>query len=160
VLLRTLTLADIPEILRVQAEAYRADLCEPAESFINKIELFPEGSIGCFEGDALRGYLITIAWQGDAVVPLCEPLRAIPSAADTLYIHDAAVSAAAQGRGVGRRLAQRALDIARSRGARRLSLVAVQSADTFWERFGFRPVESMLYGPGVPATRMVLEPLE
>jgi GNAT superfamily N-acetyltransferase len=128
---RPLTPADVPSILRVQGEAYRAELCEPAESFLNKMSLFPEGSVGCFDGDELRGYLVAVAWRDDGVVPLGEPIQGIPADADTLYIHDVAVSAAAQGLGVGRRLAERALEIARTKGARRLALVAVQSAGAF-----------------------------
>jgi hypothetical protein len=36
----------------------------------------------------------------------------------------------------------------------RLSLVAVQGSEAFWQRSGFAPVATLEYVPGSPATRM------
>lgn len=155
--LRRLMFSDSPDVLRVQREAYEPPLCEPEDVFRNKMDLFPEGAVGCFEGDVLHGYLFAVAWRGDAALPLGERLDNVPPEADVLFIHDVAVSSAARGRGVGRLLADHAIAIARGRSAKRVTLVAVQSAEPFWERLGFRRVERIHYGPGVPATKMALD---
>jgi len=60
-----------------------------------------------------------------------------------------------RGRGVGRALALRLLDVARERGLTRCELVSVQGSAPFWERFGFRRVEEFEYAPGAPAAKMV-----
>jgi GNAT superfamily N-acetyltransferase len=157
VILRQLELADIPAMLQIQSEAYAPLLCEPAGAFEDKLSLFPRGAFGCFEDRRMCGYAVTLAWRGDGVAPLGEALFRLPEDPDTLFVHDVATSPAHRGKGVARRLVERAFAIASEMSIDRFSLVAVQDAEPFWARFGFQPVESLLYAPGVPATRMILK---
>jgi GNAT superfamily N-acetyltransferase len=159
VLLRQLALADIPEMLEVQREAYEPSLHEPASSFEEKLTLFPRGAIGAFEGGRLVAYAVTLAWRGSDVVPLSKAIGALPYEPDTIFIHDLASSPARRGKGIAKVLVERIFAIAAEMSITKFSLVAVQGAEPFWARFGFQPVEAFLYAPGVPATRMTLNRL-
>ena len=155
-LLRQLALADIPDMLEVQREAYAPSLHEPASSFEEKLTLFPQGALGAFEGGRLVAYAVTLAWRGDSVVPLSKELGALPADPDTLFIHDVASSPAHRGKGAAKRLVERVFAIASEMNITKFSLVAVQGSEPFWARFGFSPAESFVYAPGVTATRMIL----
>lgn len=56
--IRSLTKADISEILRVQQACYRSELIESAESFLNKLRIWGKGCIGAWDGNRLSGYII------------------------------------------------------------------------------------------------------
>jgi GNAT superfamily N-acetyltransferase len=86
--------------------------------------------IGAFEGDRLVGI--------GAVVP---ELR--PSIAQLAYLH---VTASARSRGVGRSLAERLEEVARSAGASEMVVSATPSENTvrFYMGRGFRPTSEPL----------------
>ena len=68
-------------------------------------------------------------------------------------LRSVAVDASARGQGLGQRLTLAALDLARSRGTRDVFLLTT-TAETFFPRFGFEPVER----PNVPdAVRQSVE---
>src|SRR5690606_39267636 len=75
------------------------------------------------------------------------PAFAVAPDADTLYIHDLAVTDAGRGTGAGRALVQSAMQAASGRGLRNACLVAIQGSVRYWERFGFEAV-------GAPAARI------
>ena len=105
--------------------------------------------------DNLAGILaieLAVAARG---LELRAPLERIPDDPDTFYVHDVAVAERCRGRGVGRALATRLLDLARERGFTRAELVSVQGSAPFWEKFGFRPVKQFEYAPGAASTKMV-----
>ena len=66
-----------------------------------------------------------------------------------------AVADRCRGRGIGRALATRLLDLGRERGFTRSELVSVQGSAPFWETFGFRRVRAFDYAPGAASTKMV-----
>jgi GNAT superfamily N-acetyltransferase len=153
--LRRLTASDITALHALEAEAYLPSLHESDEAFLRLIALFPEGAVGCFDDEGLCGYAFAVPLTAGATLELREPLARIPEGADTFYIHDVAVTARCRGRGVGRMLATRLLDLARARGFTRAALVSVQGSAPFWERFGFRAVAQFEYAPGAPSVKMV-----
>ena len=155
-LLRQLALADIPEMLEVQREAYEPSLQEPASSFEEKLTLFSRGAVGVILDGRLVAYVVTLAWRGSSVVPLSKAIGELPPEPDTLFIHDLASSPAHRGKGIARVLVERVFAIAAELNIKKFSLVAVQGSEPFWARFGFQPAEAFIYAPGVPATRMTL----
>jgi predicted N-acetyltransferase YhbS len=157
VVFRPLTRGDVPGLHRLEAEAYLPSLHESDEAFIRLIELFPEGALGCFDDQGLCGYAFGVPLTAGSTLQLRSPLERIPDAADTFYVHDVAVAERCRGRGVGRALATRLLDVARARGFTRAELVSVQGSAPFWEKFGFRRVEEFEYAPGAASTKMVRE---
>jgi GNAT superfamily N-acetyltransferase len=155
--IRPLTRDDVPAIHALEVEAYLPPLHESAEAFIRLIEIYPEGAFGCFDEDGLCGYAFGVPLKGGTTLELRSPLAAIPADADTFYIHDVAVAARCRGRGVGRLLAGRLVDLARARGFVRSELVSVQGSAPFWEQFGFREERRFEYAPGAPSLKMVCE---
>ncbi|MBF9221296.1 GNAT family N-acetyltransferase [Hymenobacter ruricola] len=88
-----------------------------------------------------RGGQILLAEYQGQIVGACALLR---MDADTLELAKMAVSAAAQGLGIGRRLAQAALDTARSMGARRVYLESntrLTAAIQLYYKLGFQRIE-------------------
>ncbi|MBF9141015.1 GNAT family N-acetyltransferase [Hymenobacter properus] len=88
-----------------------------------------------------RGGQILLAEHQGRIVGACALLR---MGADTLELAKMAVSPAAQGLGIGQRLAQAALDAARSMGARRVYLesnTGLTAAIGLYHKLGFRQIE-------------------
>jgi len=152
---RLLTPADVPAIDQLEADAYLPALRGATGTFVRLIELFPEGAIGCFDDEGLCGYAIGVPLMSGSTLELRVPLARVPAGADTFYIHDVAVAPRCRGRGLGRMLAERLIDVGRRHGFARFELVSVQGSAPFWERFGFRRVHEFEYAPGAPSTRMV-----
>jgi GNAT superfamily N-acetyltransferase len=151
---RLLTADDVPELHRVEAEAYIPELHESDASFLRLIELFPEGAFGYFDAGGLCGYAFAAPSISGSTLPLRSVLDRIPDEADTFYIHDVAVAERCRGRGIARLLVTRLLELARARGFGRSELVSVQGSAPFWQKFGFEPLYEFEYVPGAPSTKM------
>jgi GNAT superfamily N-acetyltransferase len=154
VVLRLLTADDLRQVARLEAEAYLPALHESDAAFLRLMQLYPDGAFGCFDDEGLCGYAFAAPSVGGTTLPLRAPLERIPEGADTFYIHDVAVAERCRGRGIGRQLATRLLDLARDEGFHRSELVSVQGSAPFWQRFGFAPLHEFEYVAGVPATKM------
>jgi GNAT superfamily N-acetyltransferase len=152
--IRPLTRDDVPAIHALEVEVYVPSLHESAESFVRLIEIYPDGAIGGFDEEGLCGYGFGVPLRAGTALELRSPLAAVPADADTFYIHDVAVAARCRGRGVGRILAGRLLDLARAEGFRQSELVSVQGSAPFWEKFGFREQHRFDYAPGTPSVKM------
>lgn len=151
---RRLTADDLPELHRLEAEAYEPALHESDEAFLRLIALYPEGAFGFFDESALCAYAFAVPLPSGSVLDLKAPLQALPPGADMFYIHDVAVAAPYRGRGLAARLVATLLDLARAQGYSTSELVSVQGSAPFWARFGFSRVSDFEYAPGTPATKM------
>jgi N-acetylglutamate synthase-like GNAT family acetyltransferase len=80
-------------------------------------------------------------------------LGAIPTDADTFYVHDLALLNRARGTGAAAMIVGEILRHARSIGLASVSLVAVNGSLPFWHKHGFRPLD-------VPALREKLQSYE
>jgi GNAT superfamily N-acetyltransferase len=153
--LRNITDSDLDEVMRVQWSVYRPELQEPRQAFARKLELFPRGALGCYDGGRLIGYLFCIPWVLGSPVPFGDETTALPRSPECLYIHDLGVVPERRGKGVGRALACRALKLGRSLGFKAYALTAVQGSEAFWQRWGFTELGRMEYCAGIPAVYMV-----
>lgn len=105
-----------------------------------------------------------VAWEGDGavgtarIVPLDEERRPVsPAKAGTAKIAKIgrmAVLPRKRRLGIGRRLLDAALDLARRRGLRRAELSAQEYVVRFYERAGFRPDGDRYVEAGIPHRRM------
>jgi ribosomal protein S18 acetylase RimI-like enzyme len=152
--LRRLTPEDLPQLHALEAETYLPELHESDEAFLQLMRLYPEGAFGCFDQDGLCGYAFATPFVAGTTLALRAPMTALPERADTFYIHDVAVAPRCRGRGIGRQLAARLLQLARDQGFARSELVSVQGSAPFWRRFGFEPAGEFDYVPGIRATKM------
>jgi GNAT superfamily N-acetyltransferase len=151
---RPLTVDDIGAIHALETDVYLPSLHESADAFARLIALFPDGAIGAFDADGMCGYVFGVPLRRGMMLELRSPLAAIPADADMFYVHDIAVAARGRGRGLGRQLAARLLDVARAHGFTYAELVSVQDSAPFWAAFGFRAVRAFEYAPGAPSIRM------
>ena len=153
--LRPLTRDDVAGLHRLEAESYLPSLHESDEAFLRLIELYPDGAFGYFDDEGLAGYAFGVPLTAGSTLELRTPLEKIPEAADTFYIHDVAVAERCRGRGVGRALGIRLLQLAEARGFERCELVSVQGSAPFWEKLGFTRVRDFEYAPGAASVKMV-----
>jgi len=130
-------------ILQVQEEAYTDIPLEEVDVLKSKWKASPET---CFvyqdSENKILGYLLAHPWNSDKPPKLFETLPD-SSAGDTLYLHDLAVSSNARGLGVGRKLSNKLLEVAKLKKFSRVLLVAVQGAADYWCNFGFREVHNV-----------------
>ena len=155
--IRQLTPRDLTSVLRIQALAYIPELIESADSFGAKLKLFPAGCLGVFNEDVLCAYVFSHPWHTDEYVPLDSRNATPATSVSCYYIHDLAVDPSCRGRGLAKMLLDQLLAIAAELRIRKFALVAVQDSESFWKHWGFRAVEKLTYGRGVPAARMVRE---
>lgn len=137
-MIRPLSLADIAEALAIQVLNYPPDIQDGAAAFASRITLAPDWCWAVETAGRLDAYLLSHPWTAmsppsvDAVLERAE--------GEVWYIHDLSVAPWARGRGLGDQL----LDMCRVTHPEieRSELVAVPGAAPFWERRGWRPVET------------------
>ena len=112
-----------------------------AASLRAKWQASPETCLAACSGAQLTGYLIAVPIAWPQIPPLGAETFGVPAGADTLYLHDLALSPAARGTGAGAALVDAVLAAGRSQGHLNAGLVAIQGSAPYWQRFGFRAVE-------------------
>ena len=140
--LRPLRAADLDAVLRVQAACYPPSMQEPREVIRARIEAAGSTSFVAVHQDGAQcdqvlAYAFAYRSRAGAVTPLGAGFD-VDAGGDTLYLHDLAVTPAAAGGGLARRLAARLLAQARESGLAWCALVSVQDSRGFWERLGYR----------------------
>ncbi|WP_185234353.1 GNAT family N-acetyltransferase [Teredinibacter franksiae] len=127
-------------ILEIQDEAYHEVGPEDLDVLKSKKSVSPETCFVCVsdQGDAL-GYLLAHPWSGSGPPKLFEPLPYIGHS-DSLFLHDMAVSSRSMGQGIGRSMMAKLIKVAELKGVKRITLVAIQGADSFWSLLGFKAI--------------------
>ncbi|WP_331345677.1 GNAT family N-acetyltransferase [Cellvibrio sp. UBA7661] len=136
-LCRAMRACDIEDVIRIQAEAYRDEIIESVEVIQTRFAQTPDTSwvVESTEGN-VRGYLVGYYSHLGEVTPWGQNFSHKPSA-DTLYLHDLAISKSAAGYGLGQLLVTHALQEASARALVSAALVSVQNSKVFWEKLGF-----------------------
>ncbi|WP_373975571.1 GNAT family N-acetyltransferase [Chitinibacter sp. SCUT-21] len=135
--IRTITPADLPRILAIQAASYPAHLLEDEATFLSKLQFAGKCSWLIEQNGQVLGYLFTHPWHGDTPPALNRAEQAWPSEADRFYLHDLAIHPDGRGLNLSRLLSEHALNWARQQGYSQAMLVAVGDAQTFWQKMGF-----------------------
>lgn len=154
--IRPLQEIDLDELLVVQRAAYGDIYIESKEIFHTKLEVSKETCLGGFQNNRLAGYCIGFNWQSGLAVPLHSDIREISHVENSYYLHDIAIHPDFEGKGLARRFMEKSIEIARSRGFQSVELTAVQTAATYWQRFGFKPMAAAEGGYGEEAMRYQL----
>lgn len=131
-------LSDIEAILAIQRQCYPEPLNEGAAAFLAKLQAAPKNCFIAKDKDQVLGYLISLPWSLDKPLPLDSKLVELKEDINCLYIHDLALDINARSTGSGRALIEKALSTAREQGLKSVALVAVQGAETYWQKQGFK----------------------
>ena len=153
--LRPLTVQDLSAVARLEQAAYPGALLEGEREFAEKLEAYPSGALGLFDGNALAAYLFCHPWTLNEVYALGSGRPRIPATPDCLYIHDLVVGAQYRGSGAASRLVEQAYAIARAEHLPACALVAVLGSETFWKRQGFEEKRRLDYKGGITGRYMI-----
>ena len=132
-----MTPPDLDGVVQVAAEAF-PNHPEDRDCFADRLRLYPAACRVLANADGgVAGYLVAYPWRLDDAPALNTRLGALPETADVLYLHDLALTRAAQGGGHAKRGVDLAAQIARDAGLEQIALIAVNDAAPFWARQGF-----------------------
>ncbi len=139
--IRILSQPDLPGISRIQGECYSQDILESLDSFSAKLCAAPEFCFMAVHGEQAVGYAVALPRIFGDIPDLNSVEHSVSSNADSLCIHDLAVSPSARRVGIASQLLKAVLDAARERGYKRIFLVAIQGASSYWQRHGFEALQ-------------------
>ena len=127
-----------PDVERIQQECYGAEHLETPQSLSAKWRASPATCFAAEDDRQVVAYLIAVPVRYPELPAWNAPAIEIPRGAETLYLHDLAVSRQARGSGAGRALVRAALDHAMRAGYGQACLVAVQDSAAVWQAYGFQ----------------------
>ncbi len=129
--------ADIEAVCAIQQAAYVPGMVEAQDILRGRLANCADTCWIAEDGYGLCAYLFAYRSRRGSVSPLGYAYAHAPDA-DSLYLHDLAVSQRVGGQGVGALLVRHALQQALAYGLRHSSLVSVQESLVFWSRFGYQ----------------------
>lgn len=135
---RTMTAADLPQVLNIQHTCYAPAFHEPLEAFASKREAAPDTCwVAATPRGELQAYLVSLPIDPSHYPALHATHWSAPRQASELYLHDMAILPTLRGQGAGHTLLGLALGHARQHKMSQLSLIAVQASETYWCTHGF-----------------------
>lgn len=149
--------ADLDAVLRIQADAYRQELHESADTFARKLTLFPEGCVAVEHLGTLIAYVFSHPWKGEETIPLNADTLVLPSDPDSYYIHDLAIEPAYHGHHIGHLLVDHLRVVCDALSLHHCILVSVQDSEHFWNEQGFTSQKRFQYTPTVSAVLMMMD---
>lgn len=156
-MIRAITPSDWSAILDVQQQCY-ADVINESQAVLQRKQQLASDCCFIMHSTApMQGYCFAHPWQLGQP-PKLNQLITLPASANTLYVHDVAVAKHAQGLGLAAEALYHLRDLALKQQLGSLSLVAVNGAASYWQRFGFvrQPLAEALSNYGDSAEYMVL----
>ncbi len=138
---RPMTFLDLPAVDAIATQVHPR-FPEDVSVLSERQRLYPDGA-RLFELDGVAsGYLLSHPYPFRQIPELNALFGAIPTDADTFYVHDLALLNPARGTGAAALIVGEILRHARARDYRSVSLVAVNGSQPFWHKHGFRPVDA------------------
>ncbi len=138
-IIREILERDWQAIMQIQAESYFAIEPEPLSVLRSKWILSPKTCFVAEENQQIHGYCLAHPWEDNSAPSLNLEIKRISTYAAGIFIHDLAVTPHLRRCGVGKEIYFRLLSFALQNKYEYLSLVAIQNAQYFWEKFGFEP---------------------
>ena len=133
-----MTASDLGQVLALQQRCYPPQYHEPLSAFDNKLQRSPGSAWIAVSSGQTVAYLVTLPVDEAHFPALHASDWHPPERARWLYLHDLAVDPDHRGSGAGQRLIEQAFAHAQQQGIGGLALVAVQGAEPYWSRHGFR----------------------
>ena len=133
---RALTGYDLDAVVAIAAQVHPG-FYEAPEVLAERQRLYHNGTYLLEVGERPAGYVLSHPWRLGQLPALNSLLGAIPTDADTYYIHDLALLPLARRIGAASFIVEALAKHALARGYPTMSLVAVNLSAPFWERHGF-----------------------
>lgn len=133
---RAMLACDIEDVVSIQAQAYLDDMLETDTVIYARFAQTPDTSWVVEREGSVCGYLVGYRSCVGEVTPWGQDFSH-KEFANTLYLHDLAISKSAAGYGLGPLLVAYALQEARANSLTSAALVSVQNSKQFWEKLGF-----------------------
>ncbi|MGV3742598.1 MAG: GNAT family N-acetyltransferase [Burkholderiaceae bacterium] len=127
---------DVLAIHAIQEGCYRVSMQEQIDVIVQRLQAAPDTCWIAEDKAGACGYLFAYPSNLGTVTALGGRF-AVVSNADTLYLHDLAVSARMAGKGIGNALVELAMHTARRMEMRYSALVSVQDSRQYWMRRGY-----------------------
>lgn len=142
--IQAMKLQDLAQVMIVQREVFEQDLCEEAEVFENRFEVFGQYfRVAVDEQKNIIGYMLCFPWKlGESPVNN-EKFPADLPEFNCFYLHDICVLPSYRGKGVAKQMIGQAKEMARKSGYECLSLVAVEQSGQYWDHLGFTPIKNL-----------------
>lgn len=134
--IRSMTPADIPSVIAIQAACYGPEAIESESIFRARLMVSAHSAWVAEDAQGMCAYLVAYPSQLGNVTPLGGNFD-IPKEPTTLYLHDLAVLQRVAGQGVGSQLVRFGLEAGREFGLPASSLVSIQDSVAFWQRHGY-----------------------
>lgn len=134
---RALQTADLGALMAIQRACYGAAYVEDEAIFARRLASAANCSLVLERAGQVHAYLAAYWSQADKITPLDGDFDASP-APTVLYLHDMAVHPAQAGQRLAKRLLGPLWAEALRRGMGQSCLVAVQGAQEYWARQGYR----------------------
>ena len=146
VIWRAMTGYDLEDVQHI-ADTVHPDFYEAPEVLAERQRLYRNGCYLLELGDRPAGYVLSHPWRHGNLPALNAPLGALPTDADTYYIHDLALLPVTRRVGAASRIVSALTKHAQVEGYATMTLVAVNGSLPFWERHGFAVADiPELYG--------------
>lgn len=136
--IRTLRHSDLDGLMQVQAACYGANYVESMEIYRSRLACPAQCSLVAVQDGVVLAYLAAYASTLGSVTPLHGEFAVYPQA-DTLYLHDMAVSPSVAGLGLATALFAKMWQNAHAWSPRFSALVSVQGSQNYWQRKGYEP---------------------
>jgi GNAT superfamily N-acetyltransferase len=127
---------DLPGIMRLQLQSYGASLQEPASLFEKIIGASPDTCFAAEHEGVMAGYLLAHPIPDD-FKNFGKGPPPLSGSETALYLHDMCVDPAHRNTGVGRLLFDALNAYLESNGFTKITAIAVQDSEKFWEKCGF-----------------------
>ncbi|MCG9695853.1 GNAT family N-acetyltransferase [Shewanella sp. Isolate11] len=128
---------DWPAILSIQQECYPEIAHETQAALESKVKVSADSCYVVEVNAQVVGYCLAHPWVINQPPSLEQQIDAMNSP-DTLYLHDIALSAKARGLKAGEKIFNLLKQKTKQFNFDSISLVAVEGADTYWQRLGFK----------------------
>lgn len=147
---------DWSEILNIQEAAYIDVAPESLEVLKDKVHYSQGSSFVCVSDNKTVGYLISHLWNSE-IPPKLDMKLKFTGNFEHIFLHDVAVNPLYKGRGIGQALLKKLLDSVSLSGNKSIRLVAVQGADSFWDKHGFTAIKALPLSDGYGENAVLME---
>ena len=144
--IKQLDKSNIEDLMLLEKECFSGDLTETKETFLNAAKNYPKGALLLYCGEKIAGSLFFHPYIEGKVHELNSAGIKFSGKEDCMYLHSFSIHPDFKGKGLAHILFDYFNKVSLEDGYSVQALVAVQSSERFWMRYGFESVKQICYG--------------